>query len=90
MISLFFPIWSNEPKKTYKQRIFFFNNNGNIVAKWLLQLLRTIFSFQPIDASLSLSLSKKKMKISLRNKFPTFLNDLQFHLNFILYGHEML
>ena len=41
--------------------------------------------------SLSLSLSqKKKMKISLRNKFPTFLNDLQFHLNFILYGHELL
>ena len=89
MISLFFPYLIKWTQKDIQTKDFFvFNNNGNIVAKWLLQLLRTIFSFQPIDASLSLS--KKKMKISLRNKFPTFLNDLQFHLNFILCGHEML
>ena len=54
MISYF---WPNEPKEVKYLIIFFLN----IVAKWLLQLLRAMnycelwtFSFQPIDASLSL------------------------------------
>ena len=54
-----FPYLIKWTQKDIQTKDFFFNNNGNIVAKWLLQLLRTIFSFQPIDASLSLSLKKK-------------------------------
>ena len=87
MISYF---WPNESKERNKYLIIFFLN---IVAKLLLQLLPTmnycelwIFSFQPIDASLSL----KKNENFLRNEFFTFLNDLQFHHKFILCGHEML
>ena len=57
MISLFFPYLIKWTQKDIQTKDFFFNNNGNIVAKWLLQLLRTIFSFQPIYASLPL---KKK------------------------------
>ena len=86
MISYF---WPNEPKERNKYLIIFFLN---IVAECLLQLLRTmnycelwIFSFQPIDASLSL----KQNENFLRNEFFTFLNDLQFHHKFILCGHEM-
>ena len=61
MISLFFPYLIKWTQKDIQTKDFFvFNNNGNIIAKWLLQLLRTIFSFQAIDASLSLSKKKNE------------------------------
>ena len=67
---LFFPYLIKWTQKDIQTKDFFvFNNNGNIVAKWLLQLLRTIFSFQPIDASLSLSLKKKKWKFPFGTSF---------------------